>query len=420
MTTLRPIFRCAVRQSIIMRASLYGWSFPNAMTLVPSPIRFSNQAKLIAIGLIVGLILVFFQAVEHILAPFIAAIITAYVFGPLVGLLQRRIGLNRAFWIGALYVLAFAIIYGFFTAFWPRMMLQLRGLAARLPTLALELSQWFEGREQIELVGGLVINLAPLEEQLIGLLAEAGRRLSGNVPGLVFTALEAVIFLLAYLIVTFYLLLQADQLGAWAAGLIPSGYRSEIVGLGRQIDGVFAAYIRGQLILVVLMSVLLYIPLSILQVPYALVIAIASGILEVIPIVGPWSAALIAMTAAFFSPNTPFGWSALAVAAVLGLSYLTLRLIEENFILPQVMGPLVRLHPAVVIFALLAGGAIAGPFGLFISIPVAGVTRILLRYIYRKLTDQPEPPTLPPATSTREQAVEQAARSERSEPLAKS
>jgi predicted PurR-regulated permease PerM len=388
------------------------------MSLAPSPIRFSNQAKLIAVAVIVGVTLVFFHEVEHILAPFIAAIITAYVFGPLVGLLQRRVGLHRAFWIAALYVLAFAMIYGFFTAFWPRFVQQVRGLASMLPALALELRQFFEGREQIELFGGVVIDLAPLEEQLIGLVADTGRRLSGNVPGLVFTALESVIFLLAYLIVTFYLLLQADQLGAWAAGLIPAPYRSEIVGLGQQIDGVFAAYIRGQLILVVLMSVLLYIPLSILQVPYALVIAITSGILEVIPIVGPWSAAGIAMTAAFFSSNTPFGWTPLVVAAVLGLAYLTLRVIEENFILPQVMGPLVRLHPAVVIFALLAGGAIAGPFGLFISIPVAGVARILLRYIYRKLTDQPEPPTPPSATSLTELAPEPAARGERTEPLA--
>ncbi|MCX7861081.1 MAG: AI-2E family transporter, partial [Chloroflexus sp.] len=77
----------------------------------------------------------------------------------------------------------------------------------------------------------------------------------------------------------------------------------------------------------------------------------------------------------------------------LGIIYFVLRQIEDHFIIPNVMGPLVRLHPGVVIFAILAGGALAGAFGLFISIPIAAVIRILLSYIYRKLTDQPEPPS---------------------------
>ncbi|MFN3372338.1 MAG: AI-2E family transporter, partial [Chloroflexus sp.] len=149
----------------------------------------------------------------------------------------------------------------------------------------------------------------------------------------------------------------------------------------------------GQLILIVIMSVLLYIPLSILQVPYALVIAVASGVLEILPIIGPWSAAGIAMTVALFQPVTPFGLSNVTLAVLLGMIYFVFRQIEDHFIIPNVMGPLVRLHPGVVIFAILAGGALAGAFGLFISIPIAATIRILLSYIYRKLTDQPESPS---------------------------
>jgi predicted PurR-regulated permease PerM len=144
------------------------------------------------------------------------------------------------------------------------------------------------------------------------------------------------------------------------------------------------------------MSVLLYIPLRILNVPYALIIAVASGTLEIIPIIGPWSAAGIAMAVALFQPVVPFGMSNLALAALLGTIYFVLRQIEDHFIIPNVMGPLVRLHPAVVIFSILAGGALMGAFGLFISIPVAAVIRILLTFIYRKLTDQSGPPPPPP------------------------
>jgi predicted PurR-regulated permease PerM len=154
--------------------------------------------------------------------------------------------------------------------------------------------------------------------------------------------------------------------------------------------------------LIVIMSVLLYIPLSILQVPYALVIAVASGTLEILPIIGPWSAAGIAISATLFQTAIPFGLSGLGLAAVVGIIYFSLRQIEDNFIIPNIMGPLVRLHPAVVIFAILAGGALGGAFGLFIAIPVAAVVRILLSYLYRKMTDQMEPPSSPPTTRKHE------------------
>lgn len=365
------------------------------MTVEQRPIRFSPQYKLIAAAIVIVLTIWFLFAVKHMLTPFVAAIITAYLFNPLVGWLHRRTGVSRVLWIAVLYVLAFLVLYGLGTLIWPRVAAQSRDLAATAPRLAAQIQSFFQGREQIEL-GGLVIDLAPIEEQLIGVVSDFGRRASESVPHLVVSAVEVVLFTLAYLIVTFYLLLQGGQLKRWAAGLILPQYRDEIGALGVQVDQVFSAYIRGQLILIVLMAVLLYIPLSILQVPNALVIAIVSGVLEVIPIIGPWTAAGIAMSVALFQPAVPYGMSNLILVAVIGLIYLILRMIEENIILPQVMGPLVTLHPAVVIFALLAGGALLGPFGLFISIPVAAVIRIVLAYLYRKLTDQPEPPAAPP------------------------
>ncbi len=361
------------------------------MSIQQTPIRFSPRIKLIVVALVAALSIWLLVAVEHILPPFIAAIITAYLFNPLVSWLQRRTGLGRTFWIAVLYVLAFLLLYGLATLLWPRIAQQWRELTAAVPQVAGRIEGLFRGREQLE-IGGVVLDLAPLETQLIETVTDLGRRVSSSVPSLVFSALETVIFVLVYLIITFYLLLQAGQLKHWAVSLIPPPHREEIAALGRQIDGVFSAYIRGQLLLIVIMSVLLYIPLSILRVPYALVIAVASGILEILPIIGPWSAAAIAMLAALFQPAVPFGLSNLGLAALIGIIYFVLRQIEDHFIIPNVMGPLVRLHPAVVIFAILAGGALAGAFGLFISIPVAAVIRILLTFIYRKLTDQPEHP----------------------------
>ena len=88
---------------------------------------------------------------------------------------------------------------------------------------------------------------------------------------------------------------------------------------------------------------------------------------------------------------------------LLGVTYFVLRMAEDNFIIPQVVGHAVHLHPVLVLFAILAGGALAGPFGLLIGIPTVAVAQLLLRYLYRKLVDAPglpppeikEPPSQP-------------------------
>jgi predicted PurR-regulated permease PerM len=366
-------------------------------------IRLSTQGKLIAVAIVLGLFVLLLMSIGSVLTPFIAAIITAYIFNPLVSLLERRTRTGRAPWIVVIYVVAFSLLYGLFTWVWPRIIHQYNGFVEQLPQIVVNLTSMFEGRRTFDFGPGITFDLAPLEEQLINAATDLGRTLSEGVPHLVFSALETAIYILIYLIVTFYLLLQSRELKHWTVRHIPVPYRAEIGVLGSQIDRVLSAYIRGQLMLIVIMAVLLYIPLTILQVPYALVIAIASGVLELIPILGPWSAAIIAMVVSLFQPVVPFGLSNLGLAGLLGVIYFTLRQIEDSFIIPNVMGHLVRLHPAVVLFAVLAGGSIAGALGLLLSIPIAAVVRILLVYLYGKLfsaSDFEEPPSLPDSSAS--------------------
>lgn len=362
-------------------------------------IRLSTNGKLITVAVIVGLAIFLLLSVGHVLTPFIAAIITAYLFNPLVSFLQRRTRIRRSIWIGILYILIFFLLYSLGTWGWPRIIRQYEDLVGKMPDFVTGLVEEFGQRDKIDIGMGLRVDLQPVEEQVIKAVSDLGRTLSESVPHLVFSALETAIYTLVYLIVTFYLLLQSKELSAWAVRLIPVPYRVEICDLGHQIDQVLSAYIRGQLLLIVIMSVLTYIPLSILNVPYAMVIAIASGVLELIPILGPWSAAGIAMTVAFFQPEAPFGLSSMGLAGLIGLIYFTLRQIEDSFIIPNVVGHLVKLHPAVVIFAILSGGAVAGALGLLIAIPLAAVTRILLTYMYPKLIDSDEPPAGPPSSN---------------------
>jgi predicted PurR-regulated permease PerM len=363
------------------------------MSVEPKPIRLSPVGKFITVAIIVFLAILLITAVGPVMTPFIAAIITAYLFNPLIGWLHRRTGIGRALWIAVLYVLIGALAYALIRSLGPMLGFQYKELVAQIPRMRDQVERWIAANQIID-IGGITIDLYQFERPVAGFFTELTSTLPSRVPDLVVTALERVLLFFTYLIVTFYLLLQTEQITNWMFNLVPAPYRAEIRGLGKQIDAIFAGYIRGTLLLIPIMSALTYTALTILGIRYALVIAIASGILEIIPVIGPWSATAIAVSVSLLQPTTPFGWSHAVLAMVVGLTYFTLRMAEDNFVIPQVVGHAVHLHPVLVLFAILAGGALAGPFGLLVGIPVVAVVQLLLRYLYRKLTDAPD--SLPP------------------------
>ncbi|HEX9369811.1 MAG TPA: AI-2E family transporter [Roseiflexaceae bacterium] len=364
------------------------------MRIESKPIRLSPAAKFVTVAIIVGLGILLMWAANAILPPFIAGLITAYLFNPLIGWLHRRTGIGRAIWIGVLYILSGVLVYALIRTLGPILGTQYRDLVAQIPKMRDQVERMIAANQIIDF-GGIKFDLRELEKPIATFFTDLASSLPSRVPDLVVTALERVLLFVTYLIVTFYLLLQAEQITSWLYGLVPAPYRAEIRGLGQQIDATLAGYVRGTLLLIPIMAVMIYIALTILGIRYALVIAIASGILEIIPLIGPWSAAGIAAIVALLQPTTPFGWSHAVLAIVVVLTYFVLRMAEDNFVIPHVVGHAVHLHPVLVLFAILAGGAIAGPFGLLVGIPVLAVARLLLRYLYRKLVDAPEPPPPP-------------------------
>jgi predicted PurR-regulated permease PerM len=136
------------------------------------------------------------------------------------------------------------------------------------------------------------------------------------------------------------------------------------------------------------MSVASFIVLSVLRIKYALILCLATGLLEVIPIAGPIVATLIAATVALFQVGTPYGLSNASLAVIIAVAYFTLRQLEDYFIIPNVVSKFVKVHPVVAIFSLIVGGSVGGVLGLFLAIPTASIILVLSSYLYRKLTEE--------------------------------
>ncbi len=354
------------------------------------PLRFPLWAKIATAAIVIVLFITLLREMGSLLSPFLWAMVTAYLLSPLVRLLTTRTKVARGWWVLAIYVVAGFLIFIAFNTLGPLVVKQFEDLRAALPQFGHDTSEWIKQNGRLTF-GGRTIDLQPAEADVSKWLSGLASSLPTTVPSLLFNVIERLILGLVFLVVTFYLLLQGDRVIESIYRLVPAPYRDEIRGLGHSIDRVLGAYIRSQVILIVLMSLLTWAALSVLGVQYALVIAIATGFLEVVPFVGPYTAGGIAVMVALLQPTTPFGWPNWVLGLVVGGVYLVLRQLEDHLIIPNLVGHIVELHPIIVIFAILAGGHLGGALGLLVAVPLAATLRIILVYLYNKLVDDATP-----------------------------
>lgn len=317
--------------------------------------------------------------------PFVWAAVLSYILLPVVGALERRAGLPRTAAALIVFVGVLAVIFGGGRLLIPRVVDNAHELQQTWPTLFANarqtISNTFDSIGLGDLDDALIgPNLPDLERQLQGMA-------SRNALPFVISAGHFLLQFLVFLIGTFLMLRDAPRLFIAVQRNLPREHRQEILHVLRDTNVMLGRYIRGQLILVALMSAVTTIGLTILGVPYSVLLGIMTGALETIPFVGPITAGAIACLVALGHPN-PFGWEQLWYVAAVAIMYTVLRHTEDYLVIPTVIGRAVRLHPAVVIFALLSGGATFGLLGIVLAVPVAATLRLVLIYVRAKLRDE--------------------------------
>lgn len=182
----------------------------------------------------------------------------------------------------------------------------------------------------------------------------------------VFDNLLAIIFLL---VITFYLLLEKESLESRISSLFKS--REERVKRSIvKIEEKLGSWLQGQLVLSLVIGILSYIGLTILNIPYALPLALIAGILEVIPVIGPIISAIPAIFLAFtISP---------LLSVMVAALYLIIQQLENSLIVPLVMKRAVGLNPLIVILAIAIGSRLLGIAGALLAVPIAVVFQIIV------------------------------------------
>lgn len=349
----------------------------------------SPRSKLIAFWVLTALVIAGLAHFFSVLSPFLWAVISAYIFTPVITLLTRRTHLPRPLIAVVLYLaIVAALIFGIINIV-PVVQQQGSALINQLPQTSEAGIDYF-----YEHFPGVAEQLGLDRDTLLRGVNDALGQITSRAPSTAITVAQELFHLIlelfVYLIATFFFFVQGDRFIASLRRAVPLRYQREAYRVFGEINATMGAYLRGQVLLIAIMSTVTYIALSIYDMPYAIVIAVATGCLELIPILGPWSAGAIAVAVAALDPTPPFGWSNATLAIVVAITYLILRQLEDILVIPTLIGRIVHLHPLLVIFFLLIGTSIGGILGLLLAVPTAAVLRILLRYIYGKIVAEAE------------------------------
>lgn len=329
--------------------------------------------------MIYGLIAVFslwlLYLVRAAVIPFVLAAGFAYLLNPLVSFLTQKVKLPRNLSIVVIYIILIGFL-GTIVAF----------VSTNLTSESEQFSKEarFLMREANSTITVLPDWLQPLArdsfESVRTSLLFPQRRVAAFLPG----AVNRTIGLLVFLVASFYFLRDGHTFLKNFFALLPNKIAKEIEEILQKINGVLGNYLRGQFLLVMIMSAVTYAGLTILGVRYALILSVFTGFAEIIPYVGPVVAAIVAMGVAFTDHISRFNFVPLIDLVSVGALYFVLRQLEDLFIIPQIMGRLTKLHPLVIMFAVLTGGHLFGLVGYLVAVPVIASLKVVADHFHEK------------------------------------
>jgi sporulation integral membrane protein YtvI len=314
--------------------------------------------------------------VRTILGPFFLAFILAYLLNPLVEALERH-KISRKGSILIVFCLILVVVFIIIFLILPTLYNELGKLAVILPNTIQNFTERVDGlREQFKATG-LPNRVALVLDQHLGQGEEIiANRLNIFLTNLPQALSSATLYILSP-VMAIYFLADWKGIGVHFFRIIPQRWRMEWRRLWQDINHVIRQFVRGNLVVAVIVGILSGIGVKLVGMEYALLIGLICGIFDLIPYFGPLIGAvptvLLALTK---SPG---------MAVKVALIIIIVQQLEGNIISPKLMGDSVGLHPLWIVFALLAGGELAGFWGMFLAVPVAAVIRVVFNHLYFRL-----------------------------------
>ena len=324
---------------------------------------------------------VFIWLIRSILLPFVVAAIVAYIFTPAVDWLAQRIRARRTVAVTVVFLVVLGIVAfaGFFAV--PLILHQVLQLGTSLHKTIEKTARGAIGDRTIS-IAGEPMNAAQIAQSAVDVL----HNWLGQGTTVFFLASWGFVGIFGvFLTITlfFYFLLNGRQLANGVVWLVPPKRRPMALAIWAQLDPILKHYFIGIAVVVTYAAIAAYIGLGlVLGLRHAILLAIFTGFLEMIPVVGPASSAVIAGIFAIHAADSIGSIVAYAAYATV------LRLSIDQLVGPVVLGRAASVPPVLVIFCFLTGGLLFGVPGVILAVPVALTIRIVLATLYQEPAEE--------------------------------
>ena len=351
----------SLQRSDLKRWSPRGAGLPALLDWWPSYVALA-ALMLLAVIAASRLLLDALVPFAHVILVFSLAAALTFAIAPLVGRLEDVMPRSLAVALIFVGLLAALALFAYLVA---------RPLTTEGQALADKIKEYSEA---VEGKRPLVLGDQPLpagvQDQIRAVVGAQGPDLAARSAGLVLAFLAIVVDVAIVLVVTFYLLLDARRFQVIILRTLEPANRPAARRMFREIARVFGAYLRSQLIVALSLGTLVTITLSLLGVPYAVLLGVFAGAAELIPMLGPFLGAVPALLVASTMPFPAVVWVAIA--------FVVIQQVESNILVPRLTGNAVGLHPLAAMLALLAGFEAGGVIGALFAVPIVGLIWVLV------------------------------------------
>jgi predicted PurR-regulated permease PerM len=323
-------------------------------------------------------------AIGQVIFIFLVAGLIALVLNPLVhGLERARVPRYVGVFLVYAAFVAVVVLIGFLV--WPPVVSQLRNLATALPGMADQAGQTVNRLQQLSDSAGLNIDVRQQLRAALTAAADHVPQFSSSVVAVGVTVVRQITYSIIIIVISIYMLLDSKRIGRFVAGHFPTRSVSDGEEYVRHAKTAVVDYVKAQVLLSAIMGASVGLEMWLLSVVgafpsggrYALFFGVWAALMEAIPYLGPVLAAVPPTVVAVF--DSPL--SALWVI----LTFIVIQEVEGHILIPVIMGSRFRVHPLVVIFAILAGGEIHGITGMLIAIPLIPLVKETITFLRPRL-----------------------------------
>ncbi|MBL9050547.1 MAG: AI-2E family transporter [Tabrizicola sp.] len=329
-----------------------------------------DQFRYWGIAAAVFLILLWFLG--DVLLPFIVGGAIAYFLDPVADRLER-LGLSRVMATSIISLVALLLVVLLVLAVIPTLVNQLTALINAAPDITHRLQGFL-----LERFPDLADSTSTIRQTLaeIGAAIQArGGELAQGVLSSALGVISVVVFIVVVPVVAFYLLLDWDDMVAKLDAMLPLDHAPTVRRLAREIDGVLAGFVRGQVSVCITLGTFYAAALMVAGLQFGLVVGAIAGAITFIPYVGSLVGGTLAVGLALFQ-----FWGDWFQIGIIAAIFAAGQFIEGNILTPRLVGKSVGLHPVWLLFALSAFGAVFGFVGMLIAVPVAASIGVLTRF----------------------------------------